>query len=406
MSFIGAPKCTACAKPVYPMERMDADGKPFHKTCMKCAHCQCTLKLGNFAAMQGVYYCKPHFKQLFKLKGNYDSGFGREQAKMKWDAKQGLGYGAPESTAVVAQVSQEEPPVLPSVAAKEELPPPSAFGPRSKSVRVPRTKPAEPANPTKKPSPVVAATESTTASSLFDDLSSKGKEDTGEDLFADLPTNIVTPSKVAVEKRVNETSSETSLFASIGESEEEKKKLAKEKAELETLKQSLAEEKRRIENERRSLEDEKNKANEEINRKREEIEKQKLRLYETHKKMAEEKKQLETEKEAFERERQTVLAELQQEREKNNLNKSQRAQEEDDKHKQANAAVVIQQQQLEEERKQFEAEKRKAVAELAKQRSLLEEERNDLDNGIKLLFAQLGDKIKELEQTIDYLSSN
>eukprot|EP00019_Armaparvus_languidus_P011586 CAMPEP_0168582618 /NCGR_PEP_ID=MMETSP0420-20121227/2085_1 /TAXON_ID=498008 /ORGANISM="Pessonella sp." /LENGTH=1007 /DNA_ID=CAMNT_0008617131 /DNA_START=103 /DNA_END=3126 /DNA_ORIENTATION=+ len=36
--------------------------------------------------MQGVFYCKPHFKQLFKSKGNYDEGFGKEQHKTKWTA--------------------------------------------------------------------------------------------------------------------------------------------------------------------------------------------------------------------------------------------------------------------------------------------------------------------------------
>jgi len=66
------------------MEEMNADGKIFHKTCMKCAHCNNTLKLGNYAALQGRYYCKPHFKQLFALKGNYDEGFGRQTHKMKW----------------------------------------------------------------------------------------------------------------------------------------------------------------------------------------------------------------------------------------------------------------------------------------------------------------------------------
>lgn len=45
-------------------------------------------RLGNFAALAGVYYCKPHLKQLFKEKGNYDEAFGREQHKKKWaDAK-------------------------------------------------------------------------------------------------------------------------------------------------------------------------------------------------------------------------------------------------------------------------------------------------------------------------------
>jgi hypothetical protein len=29
-------------------------------------------------------YCKAHFKQLFKAKGNYSEGFGEEQHKNKW----------------------------------------------------------------------------------------------------------------------------------------------------------------------------------------------------------------------------------------------------------------------------------------------------------------------------------
>lgn len=44
-------------------------------------------RLGNFAALQGKLFCKPHFKQLFKLKGNYDEGFGRQQHKRNWDSK-------------------------------------------------------------------------------------------------------------------------------------------------------------------------------------------------------------------------------------------------------------------------------------------------------------------------------
>jgi hypothetical protein len=39
------------------------------------------LRLGTFAALEGIYYCKPHMKQLFKEKGNYDEGFGRAQYK-------------------------------------------------------------------------------------------------------------------------------------------------------------------------------------------------------------------------------------------------------------------------------------------------------------------------------------
>lgn len=44
--------------------------------------------LGTFAALQGEFYCKPHFQQLFKSKGNYDEGFGRKQHKELWASKE------------------------------------------------------------------------------------------------------------------------------------------------------------------------------------------------------------------------------------------------------------------------------------------------------------------------------
>ncbi|KAL5037396.1 hypothetical protein BDV3_006892 [Batrachochytrium dendrobatidis] len=67
--------CTICSKVVYPMDRLSADDKVFHKTCLRCGHCSKVLSLGNYAALNGVFYCKPHFKQLFALKGNYSDGF-------------------------------------------------------------------------------------------------------------------------------------------------------------------------------------------------------------------------------------------------------------------------------------------------------------------------------------------
>jgi hypothetical protein len=33
------------------------------------------FRLGNFTANNGQIYCKPHFLQLFAIKGNYSSGF-------------------------------------------------------------------------------------------------------------------------------------------------------------------------------------------------------------------------------------------------------------------------------------------------------------------------------------------
>ena len=42
------------------------------------------FRLGTYAANKGEIFCKTHFKMLFKIKGNYDEGFGREQHKAKW----------------------------------------------------------------------------------------------------------------------------------------------------------------------------------------------------------------------------------------------------------------------------------------------------------------------------------
>lgn len=32
---------------------------------MKCTHCHCVLKLGNYASLKGSLYCKTHFIQVF-----------------------------------------------------------------------------------------------------------------------------------------------------------------------------------------------------------------------------------------------------------------------------------------------------------------------------------------------------
>jgi len=81
-------KCSVCGKTVYLTEKIvvedKEDKKLFHKACLRCTHCQVVLSLGNYAAMGGVYYCKPHFKQLFATKGNYDEGFGKEKHTAKW----------------------------------------------------------------------------------------------------------------------------------------------------------------------------------------------------------------------------------------------------------------------------------------------------------------------------------
>jgi len=77
-------KCVTCSKTVYVTERIVAGDSVFHKGCFRCAHCKNTIRLGNYAALDGKYYCKPHFKQLFALKGNYNEGFGTAKHSTKW----------------------------------------------------------------------------------------------------------------------------------------------------------------------------------------------------------------------------------------------------------------------------------------------------------------------------------
>ncbi|XP_040459779.1 xin actin-binding repeat-containing protein 2 [Falco naumanni] len=79
--------CKLCQQRVYPMECLAADKQNFHKSCFRCHHCGSQLSLGNYASLHGKIYCKPHFKQLFKSKGNYDEGFGHKQHKELWNSK-------------------------------------------------------------------------------------------------------------------------------------------------------------------------------------------------------------------------------------------------------------------------------------------------------------------------------
>eukprot|EP00039_Didymoeca_costata_P008052 m.107378 g.107378 ORF g.107378 m.107378 type:complete len:471 (+) comp13926_c0_seq3:270-1682(+) len=77
--------CPACGKQVYSMEKIAVDGEWYHQQCFKCSQCGQTLTAGRYAKAHGVVYCKPHFAQLFKSKGNYDEGFGHEQRKQDFE---------------------------------------------------------------------------------------------------------------------------------------------------------------------------------------------------------------------------------------------------------------------------------------------------------------------------------
>lgn len=76
--------CPVCERTVYKMEETRVDGEYYHKWCFKCKECNKTLSSGGYAKVHGMIYCKPHFSQLFKEKGNYDEAFGHTQRKREW----------------------------------------------------------------------------------------------------------------------------------------------------------------------------------------------------------------------------------------------------------------------------------------------------------------------------------
>lgn len=47
------------------------------------SHCS----LANYASLHNNVYCKPHFCQLFKAKGNYDEGFGHRPHRELWEVR-------------------------------------------------------------------------------------------------------------------------------------------------------------------------------------------------------------------------------------------------------------------------------------------------------------------------------
>eukprot|EP00008_Paramoeba_atlantica_P005082 CAMPEP_0201481904 /NCGR_PEP_ID=MMETSP0151_2-20130828/6170_1 /ASSEMBLY_ACC=CAM_ASM_000257 /TAXON_ID=200890 /ORGANISM="Paramoeba atlantica, Strain 621/1 / CCAP 1560/9" /LENGTH=223 /DNA_ID=CAMNT_0047864313 /DNA_START=134 /DNA_END=801 /DNA_ORIENTATION=- len=98
---MGSKKCGNCKKTVYPMDRVEIDGSFFHKTCFKCKQCGKKLSPGTYALLKGSYYCKPHFKQLFALGGNYDDGNGKEQHKARWNKS------APGNVTAILESDQE-----------------------------------------------------------------------------------------------------------------------------------------------------------------------------------------------------------------------------------------------------------------------------------------------------------
>jgi len=60
--------CKICNKEPYLVERLVAEKSWWHKNCFRCKECNKTLSLDSYASHQGVIYCKPHQRDLFKPK--------------------------------------------------------------------------------------------------------------------------------------------------------------------------------------------------------------------------------------------------------------------------------------------------------------------------------------------------
>lgn len=83
--------CHVCKEPVYAAERLVVDQASeqlvLHRRCFRCKFCKQIVKFGNFSAVDGVFYCLPHFKQLFQEQGGSYANMGDGQAKGGADVK-------------------------------------------------------------------------------------------------------------------------------------------------------------------------------------------------------------------------------------------------------------------------------------------------------------------------------
>eukprot|EP01105_Mastigella_eilhardi_P012061 TRINITY_DN2775_c0_g1_i1.p1 TRINITY_DN2775_c0_g1~~TRINITY_DN2775_c0_g1_i1.p1 ORF type:complete len:265 (+),score=71.88 TRINITY_DN2775_c0_g1_i1:90-884(+) len=123
-------KCAFCGKAVYAMEALHVDKAVFHKSgCFRCLHCKSTLSPGSYASLGGKFYCKPHFKQLFALKGDYSRAFGEEKPADKWAREKNGGSAESPSPVSLSPVSDPVKAAVPApdpVPAKEQITPAKA----------------------------------------------------------------------------------------------------------------------------------------------------------------------------------------------------------------------------------------------------------------------------------------
>ncbi|XP_052329614.1 LIM domain and actin-binding protein 1-like isoform X2 [Oncorhynchus keta] len=157
--------CITCLKTVYPLERLVANTQIFHTTCFRCLHCNTKLSLGSYASLHGKVYCKPHFSQLFKAKGNYDEGFGHRPHKDLWTPR--------------AEEEEEEEEGVDRVVEMRS----TEWAERTVAVSHPAETPLSPAkqsSPTVEESPLAKVTDLTASHETYSHISSTEKLSTAE----------------------------------------------------------------------------------------------------------------------------------------------------------------------------------------------------------------------------------
>ncbi|XP_061838537.1 F-actin-monooxygenase mical1 [Nerophis lumbriciformis] len=66
LSLASSDECCFCGRRVYVLERISAEGKFFHRSCLTCHRCGITLRLGDYTFHQatGRFYCELHSEEL------------------------------------------------------------------------------------------------------------------------------------------------------------------------------------------------------------------------------------------------------------------------------------------------------------------------------------------------------
>eukprot|EP01089_Gocevia_fonbrunei_P017823 TRINITY_DN589_c0_g1_i4.p1 TRINITY_DN589_c0_g1~~TRINITY_DN589_c0_g1_i4.p1 ORF type:complete len:546 (+),score=167.63 TRINITY_DN589_c0_g1_i4:135-1772(+) len=156
LSRINAPpKCALCGKGVYPLEKIDACEKVWHKGCFRCKHCNGVLGLKGFATINNDPYCKPHYMELFKSKGNYAVFSGEEKGGTTYTGMGFVGVNAlrkdaekPNSGSVISPVispvdSPAEESAKQDTRPKEVMQSPTSGGTTQKSISETKSTPPQ-----------------------------------------------------------------------------------------------------------------------------------------------------------------------------------------------------------------------------------------------------------------------